>query len=215
MGLFFLEYCDFLGIFFGISWHFFGFILRFLSKLLSLLLKVTKLTTWHKKIPKMSQNSIISPVFARRAKKALGQSMVVFINMVTRERARRLSSLPGEDKGQEEGRVGQAPWQLGGGGDRGDEMNQLHTFVNFILFVLTCLFFFYCWGLTVHINSVTSWQRTKMVWKTLHRLNKNKFTFFSITNRILGHLSLPPVLEDQPTMSLLFVFTQLFKEVLN
>ena len=35
-----------------------------------LLLKVTKVTTGHQKLPKMGQNSIISPFFARRAKKA-------------------------------------------------------------------------------------------------------------------------------------------------
>ena len=35
---------------------------------------VTKVTTGHKKIPKMGQNSIIRPFFARRAKKALGRS---------------------------------------------------------------------------------------------------------------------------------------------
>ena len=77
------------------------------------------------------------------------------VYMVTRGRARRLSSLPGEDKGQEEGRVGEASLQLGGGGDRGDEMNQLHTFVNFNSFVLTYLFS-HRLGLTVHINSVTA-----------------------------------------------------------
>ena len=76
------------------------------------------------------------------------------VYMVTRGRARRLSSLPGEDKGQEEGRVGEAPLQLGGGGDRGDEMNQLHTFV-FNSFVLTYLFS-HCLGLRVHINSATA-----------------------------------------------------------
>ena len=35
-----------------------------------LLLKVTKVTTGHQKLPKMGQNSIISSFFARRAKKA-------------------------------------------------------------------------------------------------------------------------------------------------
>ena len=47
---------------------FFGF-LGFLSKLLRLLLKVTKVTTGHQKLPKMGQNSIISPFFTKRAKK--------------------------------------------------------------------------------------------------------------------------------------------------
>ena len=35
-----------------------------------LLLKVTKVTTGHQKLPKMGQNSIISSFFARRTKKA-------------------------------------------------------------------------------------------------------------------------------------------------
>ena len=41
-----------------------------------LLLKVPKVTTGHQKLPNMGQNSIISPFFAGRAKKALakGQS---------------------------------------------------------------------------------------------------------------------------------------------
>ena len=44
--------------------------LRFLSKLLRLLLKVTKVTTGHQKMPKIGQNSIISSFFAQRANKA-------------------------------------------------------------------------------------------------------------------------------------------------
>ena len=44
--------------------------LGFLSKLLILLLKVTKVTTGHQKLPKMGQNSIISSFFVRRAKTA-------------------------------------------------------------------------------------------------------------------------------------------------
>ena len=48
----------------------FSFFLGFLSKLLRLLLNVTKVTTGHQKSPKMGQNSIISSFFARRAKKA-------------------------------------------------------------------------------------------------------------------------------------------------
>ena len=39
-----------------------------------LLLKATKVTTGHQNLPKMGQNSIISSFFARRVKKALGQS---------------------------------------------------------------------------------------------------------------------------------------------
>ena len=46
----------------------------FLLKLLMLLLKVNKVTTGHQKLPKMGQNSIITPFLARRAKKNLGQS---------------------------------------------------------------------------------------------------------------------------------------------
>ena len=49
----------------------------FLSKLLRLLIKVTKVTTGHQKLPKMGQNRIISCFFfARRANNALveGQS---------------------------------------------------------------------------------------------------------------------------------------------
>ena len=67
--IFFVDFLSFL--------DFFGFILDFLnkkkSKLLRLLIKVTKFITVHKKLPKMSQNSIIGPFFARRATKALGQ----------------------------------------------------------------------------------------------------------------------------------------------
>ena len=48
--------------------------LGFLSKFLRLLLKVTKVTTGHQKLPKMGQNSIKSSFFARRAKKSLGRS---------------------------------------------------------------------------------------------------------------------------------------------
>ena len=58
-------------------WKFFLFsfldffvFLEFLSKLLWLLIKVTKVTTGHQKLPKMSQNSIICSFFARRAKNA-------------------------------------------------------------------------------------------------------------------------------------------------
>ena len=53
---------------FGISFDFFGF-LGFLSKLVRLLLKVTKFTTGHQKLPKMNQNSIIRSFFAGRSKK--------------------------------------------------------------------------------------------------------------------------------------------------
>ena len=42
----------------------------FLSKLLRLLLNVTKVTTEHQKLPKLGQNSMKSSFFARRAKKA-------------------------------------------------------------------------------------------------------------------------------------------------
>ena len=40
------------------------------SKLLRVLLKVTGVSTEHRKWPKISKNSIKSPLFARRAKKA-------------------------------------------------------------------------------------------------------------------------------------------------
>ena len=67
---FFLDFFDFLDFlkFFGFVLDFFGF-LRFLSKLLRLLLKLTMVTTGHKKLPKMGQNSIISP----KGKKSLGR----------------------------------------------------------------------------------------------------------------------------------------------
>ena len=55
--------------FFWVKNYFFVF-LGFLSKLLMLLLKVTKVTTGHQKLPKMGQNSIRSSFFAQRAKKA-------------------------------------------------------------------------------------------------------------------------------------------------
>ena len=52
------------------------FFFCFFSKLLRLLLKVTEVTTEHQKWPKISENSIKSPTFAQRAKKApaLGRS---------------------------------------------------------------------------------------------------------------------------------------------
>ena len=53
---------------------FVGF-LGFLSNLLRLLLKVTKVTTGHQKWPKRGQNIIISPFFARRAKKASAEAL--------------------------------------------------------------------------------------------------------------------------------------------
>ena len=83
---FFLDFLDFFWIFFGFFWIFQIFwclwiflIFRFfwifsffwfLSKLLRLLLNVTTVTTEHQKTPKLGQNSIKSPFFARRAKKA-------------------------------------------------------------------------------------------------------------------------------------------------
>ena len=48
---------------------FFGFLYFFL-KLLWLLLKVTDVTTEHQKWPKINKNSIISPFFCQRVKKA-------------------------------------------------------------------------------------------------------------------------------------------------
>ena len=85
--VFFWIFLDFLGVFrflwlfwiwgffefFWIFKIFFGFFLvfwGFLSKLLRSLLNVIKVTTEHKKLPKMGQNSIISSFFDRRAKKA-------------------------------------------------------------------------------------------------------------------------------------------------
>ena len=42
-------------------------------QIISLLLKVTKVATEHKKLPKMGQNSIIDSFFAQRAKKSLDE----------------------------------------------------------------------------------------------------------------------------------------------
>ena len=67
---FYRFFCVFFGIFFCILGDFFVFF----SKLLKLLLKVTKVTTEHHKLPKMGQNSIISYFFAQRATKSLGRS---------------------------------------------------------------------------------------------------------------------------------------------
>ena len=53
---------------FRFFWILFGFFL----KLLRLLLKVTTVTTGHKKLPKIGQNSIINFYFDQRAKKAFG-----------------------------------------------------------------------------------------------------------------------------------------------
>ena len=72
---FFLDYLFILGFFFNLLNFFYCFgyfwFLAFLSKLLSLLLNVTKVTTGHPKFPKMGQNRIISSFFAQRAKKVL------------------------------------------------------------------------------------------------------------------------------------------------
>ena len=79
----FLDFLDFFWIFL-IFWTFFGFwdFLKFFEifwifldfffwlLLLKLLLKVTKVTTGHQKLPKMGQNSILRSFLARRAKKA-------------------------------------------------------------------------------------------------------------------------------------------------
>ena len=61
----FLNNFKFLGF-----WGDFFVLLGFLSKLLRLLLKVTKVTTGHQKLPKMGQNSIKRSFFDRRAKKS-------------------------------------------------------------------------------------------------------------------------------------------------
>ena len=62
----------FIFIFIFIFWDFFGFH-GFFSKLLTLLLKVTKVTAGHQKWPIMGQNSIISSFFCPKGKKSLGQ----------------------------------------------------------------------------------------------------------------------------------------------
>ena len=46
----------------------------FLSKLLMLLLKDTKVSTRHQKLPKMGQNSILSSFCCPKGKKSLGRS---------------------------------------------------------------------------------------------------------------------------------------------
>ena len=82
---FFLYYFVFFGFFFNFGifeffenfWIFFwisSVFLGFLSKLLRLLLKVTKVTTGHQKFPKMGQNSIISSLFfCPKGEKSLGR----------------------------------------------------------------------------------------------------------------------------------------------
>ena len=65
----FFGFLIFFEIFLFFCWIFIGF-LGFLSKFLRLLLKVTKVTTGHQKLPKMGRNSIISSFFAQRAKRA-------------------------------------------------------------------------------------------------------------------------------------------------
>ena len=57
-------------IFFSDFLMFFFLFILLLSKLLRLLLNASKVTTGHQKLPKIGQNSIISSLFARRAKKA-------------------------------------------------------------------------------------------------------------------------------------------------
>ena len=62
----FLKFLYFLWIFF---WS-----LGFLSKLPRLLIKVTKVTTAHQKLPKIGQISIISSLFCIKGKKSLSRS---------------------------------------------------------------------------------------------------------------------------------------------
>ena len=78
---FWIFFGIFLGFFVGWFWtldflEFFGFfknLFRYFSKLIRLLLKVTKVTTEQQKWPKMGRNSIISSFFCLKAKKSLGQ----------------------------------------------------------------------------------------------------------------------------------------------
>ena len=67
-----MMFCIFFNIFeiFWIFLDFFGFLV-FLSKLLRFLIKFTKVTTGHQKLPKLGQNSIKSFILPKqRAKKA-------------------------------------------------------------------------------------------------------------------------------------------------
>ena len=76
---FFVELLDFLK-FFETCWIFFwggaGVFLEFLSKLLRLLPKVTKVITRHKTLPKMGQNRIIRSFFPQGQKKPLPKPSV-------------------------------------------------------------------------------------------------------------------------------------------
>ena len=63
---------DFFKIFFGF-FVFFGFY-GFLTKLLRVLLQVTKVANGNQKWPKMGQNSIIKSFFCPKGKQSLGQS---------------------------------------------------------------------------------------------------------------------------------------------
>ena len=86
-GIFFLLIFDFVGFcfyhyyiyiyIFIFYFYFFSlsrFFLFFLSKLLRLLLKVTKVTTGHRKSPRMGQNNLISFFCCPKCKKSLGLS---------------------------------------------------------------------------------------------------------------------------------------------
>ena len=67
---FFIFLIFYFGVYFWISfWFVFGF-LGFLSKLLRLLLKVTKVNTGHQKLPKQHKK----PFFCPKGKKSLGRS---------------------------------------------------------------------------------------------------------------------------------------------
>ena len=80
----FLRFCldffdlkkkNYISFFFYIFFIFFVFCFYwFFPKLLRLLLKITKVTNRHQQWPKMGQNSIISPFFARSTKKASAES---------------------------------------------------------------------------------------------------------------------------------------------
>ena len=67
----FLRFSDFLTVF--EIFEIFGFFMDFFGLGL---LKVTKVTNGHQKMPKMGQNSIITSFFAQRSKKASAEGLI-------------------------------------------------------------------------------------------------------------------------------------------
>ena len=94
---FFFRFIEFFLKFFGFHLDFFGF-QEFLSKLLRLLIKDTKVTAGHQKLPKMGKNSIKSSLFCPKGKKSLVRRPKPSAGARSRPAQRAVSSSACKDK---------------------------------------------------------------------------------------------------------------------